>query len=171
MFYSVDPVQAQNVFDLIGREWMLITAGKENHFNTMTASWGTMGILWRKKVAMVFVRPNRYTYQFMEEQEGYTLSFFDEVHRSILDYCGSHSGQNVDKIAETGLSPVETQNGNVYFDQAKLVFECKKLYVDDIKPENFLIPDIPEKIYNGADYHRLYVGEIINCLVKEPTDL
>ncbi|MFW6223245.1 MAG: flavin reductase family protein [Bacteroidota bacterium] len=168
MFYSVDPAQVQNIFDLIGREWMLITAGSENHFNTMTASWGTMGVLWRKKVAMVFVRPNRYTYQFMEQQEGYTLSFFDEAHRSILDYCGSHSGKNVDKIAETGLTPVVTQNGNVYFDQAKLVFECKKMYVDDIKPDHFLTPDIPEIIYNGQDYHRLYVGEVIDCLIKEP---
>jgi flavin reductase (DIM6/NTAB) family NADH-FMN oxidoreductase RutF len=154
-----------NPFRLFADDWMLITAGNLKKFNTMTASWGTLGELWNKKVAICFVRPPRHTYEFMNEAETFTLTFFDEKHRGILDFCGSHSGRSVDKIAKTGLSPVEWEGKAVYFEQARLVLICKKVYFQDIDPSRFLDPVIHDA-YPKKDYHRMYVGEIVHCLTK-----
>ena len=153
-----------NIFKLIGDDWMLITAGTKDDFNTMTASWGTCGVLWNRPVAVCFIRPQRYTFQFMEKHDFYTLCFFSEEHREILQYCGSHSGRKVDKIARTGLKPLLTANGNVYFEQARLMLECRKLYADRIDPDRFIIPEIRDSVYPGRDYHKFYIGEIISCI-------
>lgn len=151
----------ENIFKLIGEDWMLITGGKPDRYNTMTASWGTMGILWHKKVAMCFIRPQRYTFDFVNENEFFTLSFFYEQHRDILNYCGKESGRNVDKVKETGLIPFTTDNEAVGFKQARLVVECRKIYYDDFDPGKFLIGDINKK-YTKDDYHRIFIGEISN---------
>jgi flavin reductase (DIM6/NTAB) family NADH-FMN oxidoreductase RutF len=103
----------------------------------------------------------------MEKHAHFTLSFFSEEHREILEYCGSHSGKKVDKIARTGLKPLLTANGNVYFEQARLVLECKKLYADRIAPDRFIIPEIRDRIYPGEDYHKFYIGEIIWCIMND----
>ncbi len=152
-----------NPFKLIADGWMLITAGNLHKFNTMTASWGTLGELWNKKVAFCFVRPTRHTYKFMETADTFTLTFFDEKHREALDFCGSHSGRDVDKIAKTGLTPIEWEKQAVYFQQARLVLICKKVYMQDLDPALFLDPVIHDA-YPKKDYHRMYVGEIIHCL-------
>ncbi len=152
-----------NPFKLIADDWMLITAGNLQKFNTMTASWGTLGELWNKKVAFCFVRPTRHTYGFMEAADTYSLSFFAEKYREALNFCGSHSGRNVDKIAKTGLTPVEWDSKAVYFQQARLVLICKKVYMHDLDPALFLDPVIHDA-YPKKDYHRMYVGEIIRCL-------
>jgi flavin reductase (DIM6/NTAB) family NADH-FMN oxidoreductase RutF len=154
-----------NTFKLIDKDWFLITAGNKNNFNTMTASWGTFGILWHKPIVIAFIRPQRHTYQFAEKFDHFTTSFFDETYRETLKFCGTKSGKNVDKIKETGLSPAETKEGNIYFKEARLVLECKKIYYDDLKPEHFLVDHI-QKNYPKNDYHRFYIGEIINCLKK-----
>jgi flavin reductase (DIM6/NTAB) family NADH-FMN oxidoreductase RutF len=154
-----------NPFKLIGSDWMLITAGSPQAFNTMTASWGGMGIIWNKKVCFCVVRPTRHTRLFTERSGYFTLSFFEERYRDVLNYCGSHSGRDVDKIKETGLTPVFGDN-TVYFAEARLVFECKKVYYQDIDPGNFLDPAIDQRNYPLKDYHRLYVGEIVSCLVR-----
>jgi flavin reductase (DIM6/NTAB) family NADH-FMN oxidoreductase RutF len=155
-----------NPFQLIGKEWMLITAGTMDNFNTMTAAWGAFGFLWNLPVTHIYVRPQRYTYDFVEEHEYYTLSFFDKSHKNILTYCGSHSGKNFDKVKETGLTPIETRLGSVFFDQAKLVIECKKIYFEDINPENFA-DRLINRNYPNKDYHRMYVGKVITSMVKE----
>ena len=142
---------------------MLVTAGDLQKFNTMTASWGTLGELWKKKVAICFVRPTRHTYKFMETTDTFTLTFFDEKHREALDFCGSHSGRDTDKIAKTDLTPIEWEKQAVYFQQARLVLICKKLYMQDLNPALFLDPVIHDA-YPKKDYHRMYVGEIIRCL-------
>lgn len=166
-FILIEPERvSENPFQLIGSDWMLITAGNLQKFNTMTASWGGMGILWNKKVCFCLVRPSRYTYNFIEEAQSFTLSFFEEKYRKALAFCGSRSGREVDKIAATGLTPVEGSQGTVYFQEARLVMECRKIYYQDLEPGNFLDSGI-EKNYNGNDYHRLYVGEITECRVKE----
>jgi flavin reductase (DIM6/NTAB) family NADH-FMN oxidoreductase RutF len=152
-----------NFFQKINQEWMLITAGKISYFNTMTASWGTLGILWNKPVAVCFIRPHRYTFQFAEKYNYYTLSFLEDKYRNILDFCGTHSGKDTDKIARTGLKPVELGTESISFEQAILVFECRKLYADYIKPENFIVREIIKKNYPGLDFHRFYIGEIVNC--------
>lgn len=155
----------ENPFKLIGDDWMLITAGTMKSVNTMTASWGGLGILWNKNIAICFVRPTRHTFKFIEESDCFTLSFFEEKYRNILDYCGTTSGREVNKIAEAGLTPKEGTLNNIYFEEARLVIECRKIYYQDLNPENFLAPSI-EKNYPLKDYHRMYVGEILRCLVK-----
>jgi flavin reductase (DIM6/NTAB) family NADH-FMN oxidoreductase RutF len=150
------------IHNLWDRKWFLLTAGdfEKNHFNTMTVSWGYFGIMWNKPIAVVVVRPSRFTYGFMEQYNTFTLSAFDKKFRKDLNLLGSKSGRDGDKIAETKLtvSPseiVEAPN----FKEAELVIECRKIYWDDFKPENFLNPKI-EKNYPSKDYHRMYFGEI-----------
>ena len=155
-----------NIFSLLDSEWMLITAGNINSLNTMTASWGGFGILWNMPVAFIFIRPQRYTLKFVENKEIFTLSFFEEKYREILNYCGSKSGKDVDKIAETRLDPVETAKGGIFFNQSRLMIECRKIYCDRIKPENFNDSEIEEKIYRNKDYHHLFIGEIITCMKR-----
>jgi flavin reductase (DIM6/NTAB) family NADH-FMN oxidoreductase RutF len=153
-----------NPFKLIGTDWMLITAGTPESFNTMTASWGGLGILWERKVATCYIRPTRYTYELIERSQHFTLSFFNETFRKALTYCGTHSGRNVNKIKEAGITPMK-EKAFVYFEEARLVLACRKLYYQDIGPERFLDPTI-ESMYPQKDYHRMYIGEIEKCLVK-----
>ena len=166
MFKEIKPEDIKdNVFKLIGADWMLITAGNIKSFNMMTASWGGLGVLWKKKVCFCVIRPHRYTYSFMEKHDNFTISFFEEKHRKILEFCGSNSGKNVDKVKKTGLIPIEKNSGAVYFEQSRIVLECKKIYYQDLNPDNFLAEDIHQN-YPNKDYHRMYVGEIIKCLTK-----
>jgi flavin reductase (DIM6/NTAB) family NADH-FMN oxidoreductase RutF len=154
-----------NVFRLIDSDWMLIAAGTFRHHNMMTASWGGLGVLWNKPVTFCFVRPTRHTYRLMEENDSYTLSFFTERYRPVLNYCGSHSGRDVDKTKETGLTPVAGRPGWVFFAEARMVLECRKLYYQDLNPEAFLNPRILG-LYPQRDFHRMYIGEIRHCLIK-----
>ena len=163
---SVDVYQVpDNPFKAIADDWMLVTAGDINSFNTMTASWGTMGELWHKKICICFVRPNRHTYGFLEKAETFTLTFFPEKYRDVLKLCGTKSGRDIDKMGGIGLTPVQSPTGSVYFEEARLVFECKKVYIHDLDPGNFLDPKI-EKEYPDKDYHRMYIGEIVGCWLK-----
>ena len=163
---SIDPYSLdESVFRLLDKDWMLITAGNKDDFNTMTASWGGFGILWNKSVAFIFVRPNRFTYQFLEKNEYFTLSFLHPGHRKALNYCGAHSGRDVDKIAETGLKIRETRKGNIYFKESRIVMECRKIYFQDLEPSNFIDRKI-DLNYPKMDYHRLYIGEVENCWIN-----
>ncbi len=154
-----------NAFDLIANDWFLVTAGNLDSFNTMTASWGAFGELWSKKIAICFVRPVRYTYEFTEREEFMTFSFFDEKYRDVLKLCGTKSGRDIDKMSGIDLTPVVGEAGAVYFEEAKLVLECRKLYTHDLDPARFLDPAI-ELEYPQRDYHRMYIGEIVRCLAK-----
>ncbi len=155
----------ENIFQLIGKQWMLITFGTIDDFNTMTASWGGVGILWNFPVSFIFIRPTRYTFHYAEINPNYTLSFFDHKYKDILSYCGSHSGKDVDKVKETGLLPVSTNPGSVYFKQAKLVIECSKIYHHDINPANFSTR-LLNRNYPNKDYHRMFIGKIGSCLIN-----
>jgi flavin reductase (DIM6/NTAB) family NADH-FMN oxidoreductase RutF len=164
-FKEVKPESlTENPFTLIGKDWMLVTAGIPGSFNTMTASWGGLGVLWERRVAFCFIRPTRYTYEFIERSGKFTLSFFEERRRKVLSFCGSHSGRDTDKIKESGLTPVH-DGGFMYFSEARLVLLCRKLYFQDISPDCFLDPKIDD-MYPQRDYHRMYVGEIEKCLMK-----
>ena len=153
---------ADNPFKLVGKDWMLITAGDRERFNLMTAAWGGLGVLWQRNVAFCFVRPTRYTFPFMEKSDCFTLSFFTDEYRTMLTFCGSKSGKDVNKVAETGLTPV-FDGRFIYYDQARLVLQCRKLYTHDLEPDAFLDPAITA-LYPLKDYHRMYVGEIFKCL-------
>lgn len=162
----IDPsLIKDNAFKLIGSDWMLITAGTMKSFNTMTASWGTIGELWNKKICICYIRPVRHTFSFIDNATHFTLSFFEEQFREVLRFCGSTSGRDVNKIAKTGITPVEAESGAIYFAEARLVFECKKIYFHDLDPDNFLDPKIHDE-YPNKDYHRMYIGEVVRCLVK-----
>ncbi|MBP7828379.1 MAG: flavin reductase [Kiritimatiellae bacterium] len=155
----------ENPFRLIGQEWMLVTAGAREKFNTMTASWGGLGVLWDRNVCFIFVRPSRYTFEFLEKSAGFTLCFFDESWRDKLLMCGTESGRNVDKAAKAGLAPVFTKGGNVWFEQARLMIECRKIAFTDLDPAKFVDPTI-RPFYEGPDYHRVYIGEIERILAR-----
>lgn len=155
---------ACSVFSLIGKEWMLITAGEKASFNTMTAAWGGLGVLWDRNICFCFIRPSRYTCAFMERSQSFTLSFFEEGYRDVLNYCGTKSGRDVDKVAHTGLTPV-FDGSAIYFAEARLVMICRKIYAQDLVPGNFL-DDRIERYYSGKDYHRMYIGEVQRCLQK-----
>lgn len=116
-FIEIDPKEiSANVFKLINDGWMLITAGNIDSYNMMTASWGGQGVLWDKNVCFCFIRPTRHTYQFVEKANYFTLSFFDEKYRDILNFCGTNSGNKVNKMAVKGLTARKTSIGNVCFD-------------------------------------------------------
>jgi flavin reductase (DIM6/NTAB) family NADH-FMN oxidoreductase RutF len=165
-FRTVKPESLkENPFRLIGSEWMLITAGGLSSFNTMTASWGCLGILWGKPVACCVIRPSRHTYKFMESSGIFSLSFFGRKYRKALEICGARSGRDTDKVRAAGLTPVTGPAGSVLFDEARLVLECRKVYFQDLDPSKFLDPEI-HKAYPEGDHHRMYVGQILGCLKK-----
>lgn len=167
-FKKIIPAEiSDNFIKLIGADWMLVTAGDESECNTMTASWGGVGYLWNKPVAIAYIRPQRHTFAFTERQERMTLSFFEEEHRPALAYCGTHSGKDEDKILNAGLTTVFTKQGTPTFREARLVLECRKLYTDMLKEENFLQKDIIDKWYANGDYHKVYVLEIENAYIKK----
>ena len=157
----------ENVTRLIGKEWMLVTAGKKEAFNTMTAAWGGLGFLWNMPIVIIFIRPQRYTYEFTEKYPSFSLSFFEKKDRDILKFCGKYSGRDVDKMKETGLKQFESENGNILFEQAKINIECTKLYFDDIKESQFVLPAVDHKIYPEKDYHRFYIGKIDHLWVDK----
>ncbi len=157
-----------NMFDAIGKEWMLVTAGTPEKFNMMTASWGGTGILWGKPVAFIFIRPERYTYEFIEKGDTLTLSFLGEAHRDIHKICGSQSGRDIDKVAASGLKPYVTENGNIAYEQARLILECKKLYADFIDADNFVDKLLISRWYGEehGGFHKMYILEIQNVFVE-----
>ncbi|MDO4929684.1 MAG: flavin reductase family protein [Bacteroidales bacterium] len=155
----------EDAISIIGKEWMLVTAGTPDKFNTMTASWGGIGFLWGKPVAFVFVRPERYTHQFIEESDHLTLAFLGAENREILNFCGTKSGRDYDKVKETGLVPVATEAGNVTFEQARLTLECRKLYKTKFTADEFIDKAPLERWYNdkpGGGLHDVYIVEIEN---------
>ena len=165
-FRTIKPTDLKdNPFKLIGEDWMLITAGELTNWNTMTASWGGLGILWNRPVAFAFIRPIRHTHNFTERSRRFTLSFFDEDWRDALKTCGTTSGRDTDKAEATGLKPIAGPAGTVLFEQARLVMVCRKLHAQKIDPACFIEPTI-EALYPEKSYHRVYVGEIEHCLVR-----
>lgn len=149
---------------MIRDDWALLTAGVENDFNTMTVSWGAAGELWGKDIVAVFVRPQRYTFEFMEKCGEFSLSFFGGEYKKALSFCGSKSGRDLDKAKECGITPVVI-GSTVGFEEARLIIRCKKIAVSDMSPESFLDPSIAEN-YPKEDYHRVYIGEVTEVLKK-----
>lgn len=157
-----------NPWQAIGNEWMLVTAGEaaeSGRANTMTASWGGMGVLWQENVAFVFIRPQRYTKEFIDAQPRFSLSFFDG-YKKEMGLLGSVSGRDRDKIAESGLH-LTILDGVPAFAEARLVLVVQKLYADEFRPEKFILPEYNEKIYQAKDYHTMYVVKIEKAYLAE----
>ena len=162
---SIDSLQF-NPFTKISKEWMLVTAGDEKRSNTMTASWGGVGIMWGKNVVTAYIRPQRYTKEFMDENEFFTISFLPEEYRKALNVCDSVSGKNVeDKWKEAGLTPYYV-DGTTAVEEAELVFVCRKQYHQTMKPECFDVKENDAKWYPDKDYHEMYIAEIVKVLQK-----
>lgn len=156
-----------NPFTLIGKQWMLLTGGNKDSFNTMTASWGQLGVLWNKNVLTCYIRPNRYTYEFIENGGYFTASFFGEQYRDALKFCGANSGRDCDKAKEAGITPVEL-DGCIGFEEAEMIIVCKKIYAGGIKEDAFLTDEgLAEKFYGSDPLHKAYIAEITAVYVKE----
>ena len=155
-----------NPFTKIGSEWMLVTAGNEEQHNTMTAAWGGVGFLWRKNVATAYIRPQRYTKQFVDDQERFTLSFYNEAYKKALSLLGTKSGRDCDKEKEAGLTPFYV-DGTTAFQEAEMIFVCRKLYHQELKEECFDEEETEKDCYPLKDYHVMYIAEIEKVLVRE----
>lgn len=156
----------ENPFDMIGKQWMLVTAGDEEKCNTMTASWGALGVIWNRPTATAYIRQSRYTKEFVDNNEYFTLTVFDESYRQALTHLGTVSGRDSDKIKEAGLTPYYV-DGTVGFEEAKIIIVCKKVYEQYMGPENFICKENIERCYPDNTFHSMYLGEITKVLVKE----
>lgn len=156
---------SENPFKLIGSDWMLITAKKGEKTNMMTASWGGVGILWNKPVATIYVRPQRYTKEFIDNEEYFSLCVLPEEYRQILNYCGTKSGRDEDKVSVSKLT-VEDSEMAPYFKESRIVLLCKKLYAQDMSEDSFIDKSLVEKNYKAKDFHTMYVAEINKILTN-----
>ena len=153
-------------FTKIGKEWALLTAGSKDKANTMTISWGGVGVLWGKNVAFVFVRDSRYTKELIDKNEFFSLSFLSEKYRDALNYCGSHSGRDEeDKISAAGLT-LTSRHSIPFIDEGNMVLLCEKMSATRLAEDSFLMPEIAKKWYTDHDMHTMYIAEIIDILAR-----
>ena len=166
MFKRIDAKEIdENVIDLISSQWGLVTAGNEEALNTMTVSWGAVGELWGRDMVTVYIRPQRYTKEFLDREDYFTLSVYPAELKGIHSICGSKSGRDIDKAKACDLTPVFDEKAP-YFEEAKLVIVCKKVAVGKFEPEQFVEQSIIPEQYPSDDFHFIYYGEITDVLVK-----
>lgn len=164
MFKEINAKEIEgNLIKAISDEWMLISAGDEKGYNMMTASWGFAGEIWGNDSVLALIRPQRYTMEFVDKNDYFTLSFYGD-NKDIHKICGSKSGRDVDKTALTGLTPIFSDD-TVYFEQARLVLVCKKQYVGKLCEEDFCDKE-PLVNYKAGDFHYMIIGKIEKVLVK-----
>lgn len=155
-----------NAVKMFADDWMLLSAGKDTSMNMMTIAWGALGELWGKPVVTVYVSTDRYTYKFLEDYEYFTVTAFPEQFRDKLQYLGSVSGRDEDKVKGSGLTPEFTKLGNPIYKEANLAIECKKIYAEQFKKE--LMPLEQRQWYDEKKQgiHVMYIGEIVNVWKK-----
>lgn len=153
-------------FELIGTQWMLITAGSLENHNTMTASWGGVGIMWNQPVITTYIRPQRYTKKFIDKEKYFTASFYDSRFKPALQICGTKSGRDINKAKETGLKP-KIFGESIAFEQAQIVIVCEKQYVQQINSQGFLNSKIIDTSYPNKDFHFMYISKIVETYVKK----
>lgn len=163
--YDVD--FQDSIFKRIAKGWMLVTAGTKESLNTMTASWGGVGVLWHMNMATIYIRPERYTDDYIQREDYFSVAFFSEQYRKELTLCGKKSGREVDKVETCGFTVREGEAGGIFFEEAEIVLVCRKRYSDMLKLENMIDLD-PNAFYGGAHggVHRMYMGEIVEAYVK-----
>ena len=159
-FRRISSVELDNALKLIGDDWMLITVKDEEsgRANAMTASWGALGVLWHKDVCICFVRPQRHTHKLLAQENRFSVAFLPEEYRDALKLCGTKSGRDTDKLAESGLHTLEC-DGVPVVAEAQVVLICKKLYEDELKEDCFLESEVMAT-YKAKDFHTFYVCEI-----------
>lgn len=167
MAREITPAQFDyNVFNTIGKDWMLISATVDGKTNAMTASWGGMGVMWGKNVAYIVIRPQRYTKEFIDNSDNLTISVFGEEKRKAMTYMGTVSGRDEDKIAKAGFALCQADD-HKFFADAKITMFCRKLYAQEMNAESFIDKSCDEKWYAEKDYHTMYIVEIENIIVND----
>lgn len=156
----------ENPFTLFQQKWALVSAGTKEKCNTMTVSWGGVGVFWNKNVATIYIRPQRYTKEFIDAQETFSISVLPEDYRKALQYCGAHSGRETqDKFEAAGLTKA-FDGDTPYVEEAEMVFVCRKLCEGDIDPATFSDGEYDGMFYPEKDYHRYYIAEILKVMVR-----
>ena len=151
-----------DVFSQFDKKWALLTAGNKDSFNTMTISWGGFGTLWGKPVVTTYVRTSRYTHDFMDKNDYFTISFYPEEYKKVLGFLGTKSGRDVDKMHDSGLTPKELPN-SMTFGEAEVTLVCRKLFMQRLDPENILDENLKGFYKNDAP-HDAYIGEVVEIL-------
>ena len=151
-----------DIFTVFDKKWALLTAGNADSFNTMTISWGGLGTLWGRPVATVYVRTSRYTHEFMDKEDYFTISFYPEEYKKTLGVLGSKSGRDIDKMHASGLTP-ESAGSSMTFKEAELTLVCKKLYMQPLALEN-MPGDIRSALYGKDAPHDMYIGEVVEII-------
>lgn len=165
-FKEINPKDiTENAMKLIGTDWMLVAAGDKDKSNAMTASWGGVGIMWGYDVAYIVIRPQRYTKEFIDAKDTFSLSFFTDDFKDKLGYFGKVSGRDEDKIAKSNMD-ISFDNDTPYFNDAKLVLVCEKLFEQPMKEAAFVDKSLVEKWYANGDYHTMYIAKINKALIK-----
>ena len=154
-----------DIFKLMEEGTPLLTAGNREGVNTMTVSWGSLGTLWAVPACTVYVRPQRYTHQFMDANDYYTLSFFGPEYKAQMSLCGSKSGRDIDKIKECGFTLAFTEEEAPYFEEAEMVLVCKKMSSQNFDPAGVQEQRIHDK-YTAGDFPTMYMGEVVTVLKK-----
>jgi flavin reductase (DIM6/NTAB) family NADH-FMN oxidoreductase RutF len=172
LFQSIQPVEITgNVFKLIGQDFMVITAGQEADFNSMTAGAGGWGNLLDSPGTWCFLRANRYTLEFIKKEQTYTLSHFADEYKQQVLYFGSKSGRDSDKMKNNPLTYVKTPSGNITYKEANLVIECKLWEITAVAPEDFYTQEgktfIEDAFKETNGYHQLVFGKITNAWIKK----
>ena len=155
-----------NPFEKLAKQWALVGAGSMDKFNMMTVSWGAVGVIWGKPSVTAYIRQTRYTKEFVDSSDTFTLTFLKDGNRDALNVLGSKSGRDMDKMKDSGLTPVEI-DGEVMFEEAELVLVCRKRFVQDMPKENFVNQETLDKWYADQNYHTMYIGEIVAAYAAE----
>lgn len=153
-----------DIFSQFNDKWALLSAGTKDKHNTMTISWGGMGTLWFKPVVTVYVKPCRHTYQFMNDNEYFTVSFYPEEYKKALTLMGSKSGRDMDKDSASGLT-VKDLGKAVTYEEAEVTLLCKKIYFQDMDTAN-MPQDIVQQHYTIEEPHRMFIGEVVEVISK-----
>lgn len=154
-----------NPFTKIGKEWALVTVGSKDTANPMTVSWGGLGVLWGKNAAFIFIRDSRYTKELLDKYDFFSISFLSEKYRDALNYCGSHSGREENKIEHACLT-LAARHGIPYIDEGNFILLCKKMAATRLTEDTFISHSIKDKWYPDGDLHTMYIAEIIDVLAR-----
>lgn len=149
-------------FGIFNDVWALLTAGDKDSYNTMTISWGSLGTLWNKPIATVYVKPVRYTHQFLDKNDYFTISFYSEEYRNALTLLGTKSGRDCDKVKEAGLT-ADFLEKSVTFKEAKTTLLCKTIYRQDLDVSN-MPENVVKTFYTTEAAHTMFIGEVVEII-------
>lgn len=172
LFNEISPEEMHdNVFTLVGKDFTVITAGKEEHFNSMLGSGGGLGLLFMKPTTWCILRADRYTLEIIQKEQTYTMSYFPHEYKEQILFLGSKSGRDSEKMKEVELTSIQTPSGDMSFKEARLIIECKLTALTTANPDDFYTQETKDYIneaYKEANqYRKLVFGEITHVWVKK----